>query len=508
MHDPRTKFGWLVAAVLAATAPANAQPQPAEINVVIQAEPTDLDPCTIGHPVTGFVSGQNIIETLTTLDPDTGEVKPRLATYWEQLASGAWRLELREGVKFHDGTDFNAEAVAAAIRRLANSELVCSGALIKLDKFDIATEIVDENTIDIIADKAPLPIPAYVAHVGIGGLTTPDKEIDRDPVGTGPYSFQSWEAGTSIVLSRFDGYWGDKPEVEKVTFLFRKEPRLRAAMVEVGEADLAVHIAPQDATNPAMDFSYPNRETTRIRMVLQPPLDDIRVRKALNLAFDREALIGTILSDAVEPASQLMSKEVNGYNPDLALWSYDLEEAKRLIEEAKADGVPVDKELRLIGHPTFYPNVGEVLQAMAQMWNDAGLNVRVEMMERAQWKKLVNKPYDADRAAMLIQEMHDNTEGDAVFTMRFRYHTDGGQSEFSNPVVDKLVVEAEQAEGDERRDKFREANRIIADEIVPAVPMYHMVNYMRVGPRLSFRPGGFYSAGMLEVSRIKFSATQ
>src|SRR5690606_502429 len=118
------------------------------------------------------------------------------------------------------------------------------------------------------------------------------------------------------------------------------ESAVRAAMVQTGEADLAPAIASQDATNPETDFSYFDSETTRFRIdATVPPLDDVRVRQALNLAVDREGLRGSIFSADVLPASQLVTPAISGYNPDLQVWEYDVEEAKRLIEEARADGV-------------------------------------------------------------------------------------------------------------------------------------------------------------------------
>ena len=123
------------------------------------------------------------------------------------------------------------------------------------------------------------------------------------------------------------------------------------------------------------------------------------------------------------------------------------------------------------------------------------------MMESAEWLKLVNKPYPEDRGAMMIQEMHDNNNGDAAFTMQFRYHSTGQQSEMSDPKIDALLDKALAATGTERTEAFQEANRIIADEIVPAVPMYHMVSYMRIGDRISYVPNSL-SGSMILIDDI------
>lgn len=507
LRKPICAFALAATAAMGATSAAMAQEDGA-ITIVIQNEPLDLDPCTIGHPFNGYVTGQNVIETLTTLDPVTGVVTPKLAVSWEPQGGGTYLFELRPGVTFHDGTPFNAEAVKTAIDRLKDRTFTCAGIINKIQEFEIDAKVIDEDTIELTAADAPMPLPHYMSGFGIGAVSTPADDLARAPVGTGPYSFEDWVQGDAVDLARFDGYWGEAPEVEHVTYVFRQEANLRAIMVQTGEADIAVHVAPQDATNPKTDFAYPNKETTRIRMIMSPPLDDIRIRKALNLAFDADALIGTVLSDSVVRATQFISPDVNGYNPDLALWEFDLAEAKRLVQDARTDGVPVETELRLIAHPTLFPNVDEVLQVLAQMWKEAGLNPRIEIMERGQWKKLVNKPYDADRPAMLIQEMHDNTVGDAVITMRNRYHTEGNLSETNDPKIDELIELAEMSDGDTRRNAFMEANRILAEDIIVAVPMYHMVGYMRVGERLDYKPEGFYSAALLPVANVKLASDE
>jgi peptide/nickel transport system substrate-binding protein len=374
-------------------------------------------------------------------------------------------------------------------------------------------KIVDPLTVHILTDGPAPTLPNdfvrlfIVSHKAAAGLTreTANEAFNtgKAAIGTGPYRFVSWTPKDAFVLERFDGYWGDKPAVEQATYVQRDESALRAAMVEVGEADIGLYIASQDATNPETDFGYPNGETTRLRFVFKPPLDDIRVRKALNLAIDREALRDGLFTKDFQLATQMFLPRINGYNPDLKVWKYDPAEAKRLLAAAKADGVPVDQEIPLVGRIGFYQNGQEAMEAMIGMWSEVGLNMKLQMIERAQWLKLVNKPYGEDRKPMLIQEQHDNNSGDATFTMHFRYHTTGQQSEISFPELDKLLDAADGAQGEERRRLFQEANRMIAQDIVPDVMMFHMINIMRVSPKLDFRPTEVTNA-LFELSKIGF----
>jgi peptide/nickel transport system substrate-binding protein len=333
--------------------------------------------------------------------------------------------------------------------------------------------------------------------------TTDTTKLTTKPVGTGPYVFSSWDPTQNVVLKRFDGYWGAKPEVQQATYVWRSESALRASMVEIGEADIGVQIAIQDASNPKTDIPYLNSDTTRVRMIMMPPLDDIRVRKALNLSFNRSALIGSVLSPKVIPATQQMLPSISGHNPDLKVWPFDLNEAKKLIKEAKAAGVPVDKEIVLYGRSNMFANSEEAMQTMIQMWQQIGLNVKLKMLETSQWLKLVNKPYADNRPPMLIEEMHDNSFGDAAFTMMFYYTSAGNKSDLTDANVDKLLYEASASTGDKRKSLFQEANKYIQQQIVPDVMMYHMISVIRVNPRLEYQPNLATNA-KVELSDIKF----
>lgn len=473
------------------------------VTIALETNPDYLDGCSISSSQVGIVLRQNVIETLTVLDPKTSQPQPELATSWERTSDNTWRFHLRQGVKFHDGEDFNAQAVATILARHFNSNLACLDRT-KIANVKMTTNVVDPYTIDITTDPVQVLLPVLFNFVGMFAPNTDNTQLVRNPVGTGPYKFTSWDADGNITLDAFDGYWGTKPAVQEAKYVVRPDSAVRAGMVTTGEADIAQDIAAQDATDPNTDFSFFNTNTTRVRIVLTgPPLDDIRVRKALNLAFDRDSLIGTIMPAQVQKATQFFLPNINGYNPDLKPWPYDPDQAKQLLAQAKADGVPVDKPLRLIGRIGFFANQEEMLQALAQMWNAVGFNIKVEMMEKSQWLKLVNRPYPPDREPMLIQEMHDNGNGDAVFTMPFKYHTGGQQSDISNPDLDKILDAAAAATGDQRTKLFQQANQIVAEDIIPAVPEYYMVSYMRVGPKISFTPDQT-NGGEIDLAKISF----
>ena len=496
---------WALVVALVTLAPATGvAAEEGEVVIVLSEEPDIIDPCEASRSNVGRIVKQNVTETLTEIDPDDGSITPRLATEWQQVDDTTWRFRLREGVSFHDGEPFNAETAKTAIERTLDERIDCEIRIKFFGGMEVTPVVVDEHTLDI-KTKEPAPIlPTMMGTMTITSPNTVDGRAHARPVGTGPYRFVSWTPGSSVVLERFADYWGAQPEVAKVTYVFRSGSAVRAAMVATGEADIAPNIAVQDATDPAMDFSYLNSETSSFRIdVNKPPLDDLRVRKAMNLAIDRDAMIGTIFSADVVKATQMVVPSINGHNPNLEPYPYDPEQAKALLAEAEADGVPVDDEITIVGRLEIYPNATEHAEATMAMLQDVGFNLKLNMLEVAEWNDTYTKPYAEDRPPQLVQTQHDNNNGDAVFTVFFKYHSEGAQSVLSDPEVDALIEKATVATGEERRQAWQEAFRLVHEDLIADIMMFHMVGYTRVGPRVDFTPD-ISTNSELQVTKIKF----
>ena len=490
--------------LLLGTAPVAAQPAPDTVTVVLNEELDLVEPCMATRSNIGRVVLKNINEPLTEIDPTDGSVTPRLATSWEQVDEDTWRFKLQEGITFHDGAPFNAEAVKYSIERTLDPKLACEMAYKFFGGIKIDAVPVDEHTIDITATPPQPIMPTMMGVLAIVSTNTPRDAFTREPIGTGPYRFVDWQQGREIVIERFDDYWGERPEVARARYVFRSESPVRAAMVAAGEADIAPTIAGQDATDPKMDFSYPNSETTHVRIdTLVPPTDDRRVREALNLAIDREAIQGSILDKNVQLATQLVAPSINGHNPRLKPYPYDPDRAMQLLAEAKADGVPVDKQIRMVGRLNIYPAASETMEAFLAMFQAIGLQVDLQMLEVAQWDEIYTKPHDPNRPPTLVQGMHDNNNGDAVFTVFNKYHSDGLQSAVKNEKLDGLIEKAQAATGDQRRELWQEVFRMIHEDVIADVEMFHMVGYTRVNPRIVFKPS-IATNSELQIAQIKF----
>lgn len=490
------------ALAMSAITPANAATR--TVTVVLSEEPDIIDPCESTRSNIGRIVKQNITETLIEVDPKDGSIKPRLATAWKQTDKLTWQFTLRQGVKFHDGSDFNAKTAVIAINRNLNPTQDCEIRLKFFGNIKVSAKAINADTLEIKTDTTQPILPALMSVMAISGPQTQEAKGTRNPVGTGPYKFKSWNPGQEVVIERFDGYWGEKPQAEGARYIWRSESAVRAAMVKAGEADIAPNIALQDATDNTLDFSYFNSETARLRIdMTQPPLNDIRVRKAMNYAIDLEAMRGSIFSKGVVPQTQIVVPSINGHNPSLKPWPYDPAKAKQLLAEAMADGVKVDTEILMRGRLNIYPNATEAMEAMHAMLTDVGFNVKLKMVEVASWVESYTRPYAEDRGPVLQQGQHDNNNGDAVFSVFFKYSCEGPQSTTCDKQVDEGVAAASAATGDERRKLWQEVMRRLHQDIVPDVQMFHMVGFSRINSRLDFTPSISMNSEM-QISKVKF----
>lgn len=483
-------------------APALAQSDTA-ITVVLSEELDLVEPCMATRSNIGRVIMGNVSETLTELDVrgDKG-LTSRLAESWEDKGNGTWQFKLRQGVKFSDGTDFDAADVEHSFARVFSDKITCESKRYFADT-KLAFKVVDANTIDVTATPAQPILPLLMSLVTIVPAETP-MDFVRDPIGTGPYKLTEWTAGQRIVLERRDDYWGTAPAVTKATYVFRSEPAVRAAMVEAGEADIAPQITEVEATNPKTDFTYPNSETVYLRIdQTVEPMGDLRVRQALNAAIDRQAFIGTVLAAGTDIAVAMVPPTTLGWNPNLTPPAFDPEQAKALLEAAAADGVNVKAPVEVIARTENFPHVTEVGEAIVDMLNEVGFNASLRMVEVAEHEQYYSKPYPEGRPAQLVVAQHDNSRGDPVFSMYFKYHSQGTQSGVNDPKVDALIEKASAAVGEERAKLWSELFAYVQKDIVADVLLFHMVGHSRVSERLAFTPT-IATNQQLQLSEIGF----
>lgn len=481
------KLGGLAASLFALTMAGSAFGQEYDVTIVLNEEPSTLDPCQMASDHNGRVGLGNIFEALTHRDVQTGEVQAALATAWKEGDNNSWTFTLREGVTFHDGSPLTAAAVKYAIDRTLNQNLTCETRtkFFGDDTYDV--EVAGSGVVKITTPVRDPILPLKMSNVMIYPESVPFDTPARTAPGTGPYALTDWASGQHIILTTNADYWGDKPSVNTGNFIWRSESSVRAAMVSQGEADFAPSIAVQDATE-EQGVGYPNAETVRLNLdSLRAPMNDIRVREAINLAIDRDAMLGTVLSSDATKATQLYLPSISGWSEKVRMFDYDLAKAKALLAEAKADGVDVDAEIQLVGRIGHFPNGKEFHEVVTIMLNELGLNVKLEWFEAAAKNRMQVKPFDENRRPQIFVDQHDNTAGDPVFTVSGRWTTEGSQSKLSDAELDGLVAAATAATGDERVAAWKAAAERI-DMLLPDAMMFHMVGFAAIGSGIDYTP--------------------
>jgi peptide/nickel transport system substrate-binding protein len=471
------------------------------ITIVIPEEPDSLDNCNSARSAVGRVIRENVNETLIELDPNDSSLKPRLATSWKQVDPTTWRFTLRKGIKYSDGTPLTPEAIASSVDKALNPKLDCNARTKMFSGFKIAVKKVDNQTIDIVTPQPDPILPVRMTTLTIGYPNEPIRILNNS-IGTGPYMIDHYTPNVEVVLKRNPNYWGRKPQLDGARYVWRKESAVAAAMVKVGEAHLATNISHQDATDPKTDFAYPNSETNYLRIESQvPPLNDKRVRLALNYAVDREGLHGAIIPKQAMIATQMVIPRIAGHNHalDKQRLEYSPAKAKKLLAEAKAAGVKVDTPIELVCRINQWENTTETCESILAMYTAVGLNVKLKMVEVSLWnnhnahpnKGPLTPEADAklkERGPLLLGHMHDNNVGDPVFSMMPKYGCKAQTSPHCIPELDKKIEAATQTPVGPQRTKLWEETMAIVHDNALDVFLFHMVGFARVSPKIKFVP--------------------
>lgn len=465
-----------------------AAPSSNTVRVVLGQEPPTLEACESNLTSTGVVVRSNVTEPLIERNPKTGELEPKLATEWKATSDTEWTLKLREGVKFQDGTPFNAEAAAFTIDRAVNSKLGCNVEGYVFGDADLKVKAVDASTLTVTTPGPDPILPLRLSFLEVVPTSTSTTAKVREPIGTGPYKIEQWDSGQKITLSTWDGYWGDKPAYAKAEYQWRSESSVRAAMVTSGEADVAMGLSPDDNIGD-LGVDYPNNETVALRLDANAaPLNDIRVRQAVNYAIDKEGIVNSLYQGKHKVAAQLVPEGVVGHNSALTGWPFDLDKAKSLVAEAKADGVDTSKQISLVVRSAQFPKITELGQVLQEQLGQAGLNVKLKMLETSQHLTYQVRPFPKDEGAVALMTQHGNQAGDAAFTVDQYMLSTGAQSYFGTPEFDAMIKKADAASGDERKKDFEEIFAYQNDKVVQFAHISHQTGIIGKAKSVNYTP--------------------
>ncbi len=371
-----------------ATLPAGALAQGRKDSIVMAMalEPTPgLDPTGGAASSIAEVSLYNIYETLTKIHPD-GSVTPLLAESWEVSPDlTTYTFKLRKGIKFHNGEPFNAQTVKFAFDRAAAEKSTNKD---KRTFAALTTRVVDEHTVVILTKEIDPDFPFLMGQAT--AVIVEPKSADGNmtkPVGTGPYTLENWVKGSSITLRKWDGYRNAGAiKLNRATFRFIADPAAQVAALLAGDVDAFPRVTPRSVDQ----FKGNGRfqvvaSGSRAKTILainnkRKPFDDPRVRRAVNMAIDRKAVIQGAGDGYGVPIGSYYPPSAPGYVDFTSANAYNVDRAKALLREAGVNG-PIDVTITL-PPPPYARQGGEVI---ASMLSKVGINAKLQNVEWAQW---------------------------------------------------------------------------------------------------------------------------
>ncbi|MDQ1033674.1 peptide/nickel transport system substrate-binding protein [Streptomyces sp. V3I8] len=458
------------------------------LRVVLTQEPPTLEPCEASLTGTGVVVRSNITEPLVERDPASGELHPLLATAWKQTGPRTWSFDTRDGVTFQNGEPFTAEDAAFSIDRAVNSDLACNVEGYVFGDDDLEVEAVGDDRLTVTTAEPDPILPLRLSFVEIVPRTTDTEAKVRVPVGTGPYAVRSWQAGAAIDLNRYDDYWGKAPDFPRARYVWRSDASVRAAMIDKDEAEIAVALDPMEAEKDTT-VAYPNNETTALRLDgREAPLDDLRVRRAIDLAVDRQGIVDALLGGLAEPAGQLVPPGVVGHSEEIEPTRQDVAKARALVAQAKADGVPTGRTITLVARNGMFAGVSETAEALQYQMERIGLNVRVRMADTATQLQYQLRPLPKNVGPIALLIMHGNQAGDAAFTASQYLLGDGPQSTFGTGDLDRRISDAGLLSGDRRQQAFADLLARQNEKVVQYTHIAHMSGLLGLSPSIRYEP--------------------
>lgn len=490
------------------------------------SEPSSLDPHKVESDVENNIIS-DLFEGLVSVSP-TGEIEPRLAEKWENKDNTVWTFHLRPGVTWSDGTAITAQDIVWSWQRLVSpltaspyasypgNMHIVNGAEIAQGKKapeTLGVKALDDATFEVTLTQ---PNAAFLAMLAHPSLVPLDKVLisrygdkwtkPEHMVTSGPYKLSHWVVNERIVAERNPRYWDNAHTViNKVTYLPISSETADVNRYKAGEIDI-VYTVPinqfaqlkktmgdQLDVSPQLATYYYEFNTTR------PPFNDPRVRRALNMALDKDIIAEKVLGQGQRPAWLISQPDIGGvklHNPEYASWPRDkrIAEAKKLLSEAGYNET----------HPLVFNllyNTSESHQRIAiaasSMWKK---NLGVEAkLQNQEWKTMLDAMHTHNFDAVRYAWIADYDDA-ATFLNNFRTGDSENTSQYSNPAYDEALRNAAKASDTTARGKFYQRAEDLLGQDVPAIPVYHYVRTHLVKPWVGgFTPdklGYYYSKDM------------
>lgn len=495
-----------------------------ELTIGVSAEPSALDPHYHNLGPNNAMR-RHIFESLILQD-EKQRLQPGLATSWKPLDDTTWEFKLRDGVKFHDGSPFTAKDVVYTVCRIPTVENSPSSFTV-YTKAIADMQIKDPLTLII---KTDTPYPLLAVEVSTWGVlsatangVTGDIGFNRDgctgtgdypkteafnsgeaAIGTGMYRFKEYTRGDKIVFTRNDDYWGDKADWATVTFRPITSDGPRVAALLAGDVDMIDKPPLQDLERIKSEgfqvaqglsnrviylhLDHEGEPSPGVTGTDKNPFKDVRVRKAVSMAINREAIVERIMGGVAVPAGELLPPGMFGASPDAAAETYDPEMAKKLLAEA---GYPNGFGLTIGSPNDRYINDAQVAQAVAQMLARVGIQTQVDAVTASTFFARRNK-YEF---SMYLAGWGSGT-GEMSSPLRALIATPdkdkgmGGtnRGRYSNPELDAAIEMALATVDDDKREAILRGASQLAMKDYAILPLHYEVTPWAFRKGISYEP--------------------
>jgi peptide/nickel transport system substrate-binding protein len=459
-------------------------------NVLIYGKGGDavsLDPATVTDGESLIVTEQ-MYETLVDFAKDSTKIEPGLAEKWDISPDNLkYTFHLRQGVKFHDGSDFNADAVVKNFQRWAKSKDPKKFAYypsmfggFEGDKSHVIKEVkaLDDKTVEFTLTH---PLAPFLKNLAMGpfAIASPDSFDKKDPVGTGPFKYKSWKKNDTIEVVKNDKYWNKGlPKLDGVKFKVIKDNSARLNAVLKGEIDLMDGVNPSDKSKVEGDKKLQLIERPSFNLgylgfnVEKAPFNKKEVRQAISHLINKKDIITNFFEGTAVPAKNPMPPSIGGYNDNIQDYDYDVAKAKELLKKAGYEkGFKMDLWALPVARP-YMPDGQKVAEAMQASLKEVGIDAKIVTYE---WGAYQDKLRAGEASVYMMGWTGDNGDADNfLYTLLDKDSIDSNNySRYASEDVHKLLADAQSnADENKRNELYKKAQEIIHDD-APWVPLVH-----------------------------------
>ncbi|MCL5094003.1 MAG: ABC transporter substrate-binding protein [Patescibacteria group bacterium] len=448
------------------------------LRVAALMEPIGIYPEPFGDvsEIISHAVNSQVFEPLVTLDNDF-KLKPVLAESWDNPDNLTWRIYLKKNVKFHNGDSFTAEDVKATLEASKKDKWVQAQDLDQVSEI----KVVNPYTIEL---KTKSPYPILMNKLSFFFIlpksVIAEGKVTEKHIGTGAFKFVKYEQGKELVFERNDNWWSEKPKVKKVTYKYLSDPEEAAKMIKDGEADAMESVNPALAKEANKDSKLKNsikfldygvkyiglsvyQEKSPYIETEKNPFKDKRVREAIALGINLDEMMQEAILGDGETASQMVPKDIFGYNPSIQQTAYNPERAKSLLKEAGyPNGFTVTMDIPV-------PREADG-QALVKQLKNIGITLKLALMDdpATGMKKLSQK----DTGMYFMGFGCDSGDGSELFEQLAYSKSDYNYTGYNNSEVDRLTDLAKTTvDQSKRREYLQEAMTALKEDYV-YIPLY------------------------------------